>query len=337
MNTTTHTIIRRFIDRTMSADLLNQTKRWLISHRNEVEKEEVLQHLWHTMPIASDAKTLQSFAQTEQKIKMTQSPYSHRLFIRKIMQYAALFLLPILTAFGTYLYMESADTAPEMIECFVPNGEHRQIRLADGSQVNVNAGSLLVYPKNFEGKTRTIYLSGEANFDVSKDKKKPFIVKTSHIAIQALGTKFNVQAYHESGKTLTTLEQGSVRVYKVDSIEQQLILAPNQQAIYNHQAGSLSRRNTNAADYSAWTKGELYLTKLSLNEIFTTLERRFGIHIQINARVVNTDYFTMKFRDNETIREVMDVVVKTVGNITYKQQGTILQVYPLKEEKEAAQ
>ena len=85
-------------------------------------------------------------------------------------------------------------------------GERGELTLPDGTKVQINSESSIIYPKSFRGDTRTVYLSGEANFDVHKDKKHPFIVKTSLLSVRALGTKFNIQAYSEDRKTITILK-----------------------------------------------------------------------------------------------------------------------------------
>ena len=96
-----------------------------------------------------------------------------------------------------------------MAELFVPYGESRQVILPDGSQVWVDAGSLLVYPKDFtDTETRTVYLTGEASFTVRKNTEKPFIVKTTYLDVQALGTVFTVASYPADSCTSTILGRG---------------------------------------------------------------------------------------------------------------------------------
>ncbi|UVV59339.1 FecR family protein [Bacteroides thetaiotaomicron] len=90
----------------------------------------------------------------------------------------------------------------------------------------LNSGTLLVYPQKFTGDIRSVYLIGEANFDVKKDKQHPFIVKTNHLKVKVLGTKFNVHAYAEDEKTTTTLESGSVVVQKANNED---IITPHTQ------------------------------------------------------------------------------------------------------------
>ena len=130
-------------------------------------------------------------------------------------KYAAVIALMLLTGAATFFVTDRLQPVRhvEMAELFVPYGESRQVILPDGSQVWVDAGSLLVYPKDFtDTETRTVYLTGEASFTVRKNTEKPFIVKTTYLDVQALGTVFTVASYPADSCTSTILEEGSVKV-----------------------------------------------------------------------------------------------------------------------------
>lgn len=95
-------------------------------------------------------------------------------FRSTIYKAVATILLPILGALFTWLILDTPQDTEQLIECFVPKGEKaKQIFLPDGSEVWVNAESILIYPNTFKGDTRTLFLNGEANFKVSRDKKSP--------------------------------------------------------------------------------------------------------------------------------------------------------------------
>ena len=80
---------------------------------------------------------------------------------------------------ASYLYIQSNEEHTELVEYYVPRGEQKQVTLPDGTTAYLNSGTLLVYPQKFTGDIRSVYLIGEANFDVKKDKQHPFIVKTN--------------------------------------------------------------------------------------------------------------------------------------------------------------
>ena len=96
----------------------------------------------------------------------------------------------------------------------------------------MNSKSILLYPKQFTGENRNVFLLGEAYFKVKPDKKKPFIVKTDGFQVTALGTEFNVSAYAEDKDICATLITGSVLV-EYDNLTRKTILKPNEQLIYD--------------------------------------------------------------------------------------------------------
>ncbi len=104
------------------------------------------------------------------------------------------------------------DEPNVMNQLIIPYGNQSRLVLSDNTVVWLNAGSRLVYPSRFEDKTREVLLFGEAFFEVSKDEKKPFIVKTSDLQIKVLGTQFNISAYTEDKVIQTVLKEGSVSI-----------------------------------------------------------------------------------------------------------------------------
>ena len=127
---------------------------------------------------------------------------------------------------------------------------------------------------------------GEGNFHVKKDQKHPFIVKTSSLKIKVLGTKFNVCAYGNEDKTVTTLESGSVMIQKPTE-EPITILSPNEQLEYHNTTGEFQKRKIDASIYSGWTKGELNFVSQSLKEIVKSLERTYNVHILLPPTLYN--------------------------------------------------
>ena len=246
------------------------------------------------------------------------------------MRIAAVLIIPILSVTASYLYIRNYYSEPEMIQCFVAEGDTQELTLPDGSKVNINSGSLLLYPKEFKGDTRSIYLVGEGNFSVKKDKAHPFIVKTSHLKVEALGTKFNVQAYSESEKIITTLENGAIKVDKINEDNNSFILAPDEQLEYNLRTGTFEKRVINAANYSGWTKGELNFINLPLKEILSTIQREYAVQFVINPRLFTPDLYTIKFNQHENIDNIMRILTLTVGGLNYEIEDNIITIHSLK-------
>lgn len=113
-------------------------------------------------------------------------------------------------------------------------GEQYQVILPDDTKVWLNAASSISYPASFAGlDQRIIRLSGEAYFEVAKDKNHPFIVNTLQQHIEVIGTHFNVNSYHDEDNTTTTLIEGSVKI--ATQIQHIAHTEPNKQIYSNLQ------------------------------------------------------------------------------------------------------
>ena len=107
---------------------------------------------------------------------------------------------------------EKREETMRMNELYVPRKGEYALTLSDGTRVFLNSDSKLVYPVTFGNECREVILQGEAYFEVAKDEKRPFIVKTSDLSVQVLGTAFNLSCYPDDLRVETTLVRGSVKV-----------------------------------------------------------------------------------------------------------------------------
>ena len=87
------------------------------------------------------------------------------------------------------------------------------MQLPDGTRVWINSCTTLEYAENYGHSNRSIYLDGEAYFEVAKNKDLPFVVKANGIDVKAIGTAFNVSAYMEDSQLTTTLFKGRRTTY----------------------------------------------------------------------------------------------------------------------------
>lgn len=192
-----------------------------------------------------------------------------------------------------------------------PEGSISQMLLPDSSIVYLNSGSELKYVT--EKNLRTALLSGEAWFDISENKEKPFIVQTSQYDIRVTGTKFNVKAYPADEAFATTLEKGSVQILSLNNIvlEQPETLTPGQQFVFNKTDGSVAVKKVNTKMYTAWKNNELIFIRMKLKELIVLLERKYGVDIEFADNVI-PDYHYDGTIKNETILEVLDLLQETL-------------------------
>lgn len=248
-------------------------------------------------------------------------PFVAAVSFRKAMQWVAVIILPLLSALAVY-FLTSNPLSGENVTITAPKGEKANITLADGSLVWINSGSTLTYHNDFNRKKRELFLDGEAYFEVAKDPKRPFIVHTRDMDIEALGTAFNVRAYLEEKHVSTILLKGEI---KVDAQGQQRVLTENQRVIIDKSALTFSTDKVFAADFIQWKDGNLYFENSSFDEIALTLSRVFNVEI----RFVSERLRSMRFSGtlgNSSIRNALDILSLT-SSMHYEMNGTVIELY----------
>ena len=191
--------------------------------------------------------------------------------------------------------------APSMVTVSALCGQQSMVTLPDGSVAYLNSDSYITYNTDYNDKDRTIFLSGEAYFEVAKNKEIPFIVDAQGVLkVQALGTKFNVKAYPGEKEITATLKQGCIMATSNDS---KVILNPGEEARYSKTSNRLvSNLSPNPDHLIPWRDNELLLTKSSLLEISEILKRMYGVNVVFKNDKVKSICYTGLIRNNSLIR-----------------------------------
>ncbi|MEQ9285762.1 MAG: FecR domain-containing protein [Cyclobacteriaceae bacterium] len=177
-----------------------------------------------------------------------------------------------------------------------PKGVKSRITLKDGSVVTLNAESTISYSSDYGDSLREISLTGEAFFEVAKNKNKPFIVKSGDVATTALGTSFNISSFPEDQEVVISLATGKVQVKELidqpGQPREQHILDPGEQIQYTRGSQSFLKVKTRDDEAYLWKDGILSFKKASLKQITDKLERWYGVSIEVAelpTSVVNYD------------------------------------------------
>lgn len=322
-------IIRSFFGKHFSKEAALRFRFWFRLNDGQDEKETAMRELWEESPSSVTERTWKDLAEMQKRIAfVSKKPLPYTL-LRRWRQYAAAVMLVIATSVITQMVNEQPvkNVSPEWIEFYVPYGDCRQVTLADGSDVWVNAGSLLIYPAEFTANARMIYLSGEARFQVARNPNKPFIVGTNHLDIEALGTIFSVKAYPNSQTTSTTLEEGSTRVDVKSAETQSSLLKPSEQLVYNHQTHQIQINRVDAKQMSAWKDGYLIFENASFEQLVTALERKYNVTINYDALKYSGRSYFVKFNPDESVEDALSVLSYLVDGFTYKKTGTTISIH----------
>jgi ferric-dicitrate binding protein FerR (iron transport regulator) len=330
MSKTRRILQHYFNHRIRSKTALFNFSYWFVNHVNAKERDAVLRELWDNLKVAPQRATERSFRQVDRRISMHFSLFRPVQRLRRIGRIAAILLCPLLSAGAVYFYTHThAVTAgSELAECFVPNGEIRRVALPDSSQVLLNAGTVLIYPSSFDGRTRTVYLNGEACFTVLRKENKPFIVKTADMDIEVLGTVFNVSSYADSKYAQATLKSGRVHVRLNDEASTSVILEPNEQVSYNRLSGDVNvTRQVNVDNVLAWKDGHLLIQSMSISEVAKAIERRYGVTVYLSAGKYKNERITAKLVHGETVRDFLVVLQHLVPGLKYEIEAHNIYIY----------
>ncbi len=229
---------------------------------------------------------------------------------------------PIRNASGSLHYQQQHRTGPSNEILYntltTPRGGTYEVLLQDGSRVWLNAASALRYPLHFSGKDRTVYLSGEAYFQINKDAEHPFHVALERRGtIEVLGTAFNVMAYDDEQTARTTLLEGSIRIAHGD---RQRLLQPGQQALTNSENGSLEvLPGADVEQATAWKRGFFYFDNEDLPYIMRQLSRWYDVDIVYEGDNTGQHYHGA-IRRQARIEQVLEKIA-LVGGLKFSMEG----------------
>jgi ferric-dicitrate binding protein FerR (iron transport regulator) len=199
-----------------------------------------------------------------------------------------------------------------MAQVIIPYGKRSNILLSDGTKVWLNAGSKLVFPQKFSGKTRKVFLNGEAYFSVFKNKDVPFIVSTEQMNVTVHGTEFNVRNNDSDDELEVVLAEGAVSLKEngaINFLNKEIKLIPNQKVVFNKINNKTSiESDLDVAPYISWRNGVLEFRQESILNVFKRLSRFYNVRFATESSVETNKKISGKLDLKDSIEDVMKVV-----------------------------
>lgn len=237
-----------------------------------------------------------------------------------ILRYAAVFLLFLAIPATWWWSQKTPSDAENFTTILSAYGDRSTIYLPDSSKVCLNSGSKITFNNSFDNGTRSLFLEGEAYFSVKKDAEIPFIVNTSDMNVEVLGTEFNLKAYPDEETVSVTLVSGSL---EVSNSKETTMVTPRQKLLYKKTDHSLITENlADLAPETEWKNGRLVFRNESLEELERKLERWFDVEIEFADETVRTRRFSGTL-ERESILEV----IAYFGNsqyVDYQLDGNVI-------------
>jgi ferric-dicitrate binding protein FerR (iron transport regulator) len=230
---------------------------------------------------------------------------------------AAILLIPLLVSSVYFVYQSQTFRTSAQIKYVVPVGQKSNVILADGTSVWVNSGSTLSISTEYSRKTRKVYLTGEAYFEVTKDNKHPFIVETKNYSVKVYGTKFNVRAYDYQKTSETVLKEGAISV--LANTNEEINILPGQRFLINANK-QYSISEVNPENYMEWKDNVFKINNEKLEDLISKMEHWYGVEINVeNLEHVKNLRYTLTIK-TESMKEMLELM-SFVTPLTYKIDG----------------
>lgn len=188
----------------------------------------------------------------------------------------------------------------------IPYGKRFELELSDGTIVHLNSGTSLTYPIRFlKNQNRLVLLTGEAFFEVAKDKKHPFTVNAQELNVEVLGTTFNVTSYADDPVIDVVLVEGRVGLYKeVKTRDGMVKLTAGLKGSNIKGRETITTGTVNTRAYTAWVQGNLVFKNISFDAIIKKLERHYNVTFINKNKTLGKEIFNASFK-GESIEEVL--------------------------------
>ena len=229
--------------------------------------------------------------------------------MKRIMQIAAVLLIAISLGIGYFEIVQKENE--KWIEFASGNDRSHKIILPDNTKVYLNANSVLRYPKKFKHKTREIYLAGEALFEVTENKDKPFIIHTGTTITKVLGTSFNIYTNKTSDNVTVTVIHGCVSFYDENNPGQQVILEKGEQGIFIKYDNLVIKEEKPNENFLAWKTNILVFHDTPLSEVCKTLGKHYNTPVYVQQTQLLQQNLTARFQ-NKTLSEAISIMEHTL-------------------------
>ena len=327
-------LIANYLTEGLDKNALDELKTWIAASAENQQYFIRQREIWFSAVSREAAsvydkdKAFENFRNRVESQKEIQSTSRRGFSLSALWRYAA--VVAIIIAVGCISYWQGEvnvkDTFAD-ISVEAPLGSKTKLYLPDGTLVWLNAGSRMTYSQGFGVDNRKVELEGEGYFEVKRNEKIPFFVKTKDLQLQVLGTKFNFRDYPEDHEVVVSSLEGTVGLNNLLREEKEAVLSPDERAVLNKANGLLTVESVTASNASQWTDGYLFFDEELLPDIAKELERSYNVKIHIANDSLKTFRFYGNFvRREQNIQEVLEALAST-EKMQYKIEERNITIY----------
>ncbi len=216
-----------------------------------------------------------------------------------------------------YEYREGESETNLMHTVRTPIGTESKLLLPDGTKVWLNAASELTFAKQLGRSNRTVFLKGEAYFEVAKQeldghRYATFEVHSDKQVVEVLGTKFQIKSYADEAITSTSLYEGSVKLQLLDATnrtDKAVLLKPGQQGLFDRQKNVLDFKNISEGEPQTWRDGYFSFHGESLEDVCQQLARWYPVQFEISGSLPMGEYHG-DIPKSYSLNEVLNILIQ---------------------------
>ncbi len=235
-----------------------------------------------------------------------------------------LLLLATLYPMRNILKSKQDQLSTTMLQAHTITGEEKTLLLSDGTKVKLSSGSVLLYPQEFKGMERKVFLAGEAFFEIQHDSEKPFRVSTSFFDITDLGTSFGVTAYADAEEVSTTVESGKIELKLTEDSKCVYEMNPKDRFVYNVHTKERRMERVEDTDNNTWKHAQIDLNDITLAEALHILERTYGKRFILQTQRFARTRITIHYNRGENLQSVMSIIADLIPDLKYQiKQDTV--------------
>lgn len=320
-------LLRKYVNGECTPEEIKQVDEWFLSQEENQDDDRLIDNYESASLESKMLNRIKANVQMESDThgEVSESS-SHKVWYRA----AAVLMVLMLAGLGFYIYSQrlffpnhDLNFSDNRISEVTNDTDKVTVHmLSDGTVITLQPNGSLEFPDIFPSDKREIVLKGEAFFDVTKDKSRPFIIHTGDVTVKVLGTSFNVRAYEGAEEISVAVKTGRVSVYaKGDEVDarkseakKEIILTPNQEVVYNTVDENFSRKIVDDPQIIL-EKPTLFAMKYDATpvaKIFEVMEENYGIEIVYDDNAISSCSLTTSMAE-EGLYERIEIICQAIG------------------------
>ena len=322
MSNLSEDIINKYLTGQCSEEELVEVNAWMKEseeNARQLFRMEEIYHLGKFNQYADRQQMARAEKQLYKKLDEEKRKQNKILRMHRWMKYAAMIAVILVIGGGSGYWLYQNGNNQHMMVAVANEGIVKEIILPDGTKVWLNNSATLKYPREFSEKARNVYLDGEAYFEVTKNRHKPFTVQSDAMRVRVLGTTFNFKC--DKNYRIAEVE------VKGNKEEGQIILAPGQRAELNKNNGRLTVKQVDAKMDAVWHDNLIPFQKADIFTISKALERFYDIKIILSPDMRADKTYSGVLKKKSTIESVLKSLQNSIS-IDYKIVGNNIFISP---------